>query len=308
MAAREVVRPARGHHHDLRGREIPDRHPAAHLHRHHAEPGRGPPWHQLLRRAGADRGHRARPCCPGFPRRFWCSPTRACPSWTRRAAPCSAWDRMTLPASAAYLRTWARNSWAAAAAPRPRTSAPCAPAWPRCPTPSPSPAGHDRRWCSPAGPRPCAFGSDNPAGHHRRAHQPHGQEGADRGAGAERPRRGPAPGQGADRPGRGRRSTSTWARPWSDEKLVLPALAMALSARFELPLSLDTSDPEAMENALWTQAGFASGELHQRRAGPHGAARPAVQEVRRAVHPAAPGGPQAARTPRPSASRSSSGC
>ena len=35
-----------------------------------------------------------------------------------------------------------------------------------------------------------------------------------------------------------------------DEKVVLPSLAQALSARFELPLSLDTSDPEAMENAL----------------------------------------------------------
>jgi 5-methyltetrahydrofolate--homocysteine methyltransferase len=40
-----------------------------------------------------------------------------------------------------------------------------------------------------------------------------------------------------------------------DEKAVLPALALALSARFELPLSLDTSDPAAMENALWTQPG-----------------------------------------------------
>ena len=40
-----------------------------------------------------------------------------------------------------------------------------------------------------------------------------------------------------------------------DEKAVLPSLALALSARFELPLSLDTSDPIAMENALWTQPG-----------------------------------------------------
>jgi 5-methyltetrahydrofolate--homocysteine methyltransferase len=40
-----------------------------------------------------------------------------------------------------------------------------------------------------------------------------------------------------------------------DEKAVLPSLALALSARFELPLSLDTSDPVAMENALWTQPG-----------------------------------------------------
>ncbi len=40
-----------------------------------------------------------------------------------------------------------------------------------------------------------------------------------------------------------------------DEKAVLPALALALSARFELPLALDTSDPVAMENALWTQPG-----------------------------------------------------
>lgn len=40
-----------------------------------------------------------------------------------------------------------------------------------------------------------------------------------------------------------------------DEKLVLPSLALALSSRFEVPLSLDTSDPEAMENALWTQPG-----------------------------------------------------
>lgn len=43
--------------------------------------------------------------------------------------------------------------------------------------------------------------------------------------------------------------------PIVDEKLVLPSLALALSARFELPLSLDTSDPVAMENALWTQPG-----------------------------------------------------
>ncbi len=43
--------------------------------------------------------------------------------------------------------------------------------------------------------------------------------------------------------------------PMVDEKLVLPSLALALSGRFELPLSLDTSDPEAMENALWTQPG-----------------------------------------------------
>ena len=40
-----------------------------------------------------------------------------------------------------------------------------------------------------------------------------------------------------------------------DEKTVLPALALALSGRFELPLALDTSDPVAMENALWTQPG-----------------------------------------------------
>ncbi len=40
-----------------------------------------------------------------------------------------------------------------------------------------------------------------------------------------------------------------------DEKSVLPALALALSGRFELPLALDTSDPAAMENALWTQPG-----------------------------------------------------
>jgi len=40
-----------------------------------------------------------------------------------------------------------------------------------------------------------------------------------------------------------------------DEKAVLPSLALALSARFELPLSLDTSDAQAMENALWTQPG-----------------------------------------------------
>lgn len=40
-----------------------------------------------------------------------------------------------------------------------------------------------------------------------------------------------------------------------DEKTVLPALALALSARFEVPLALDTSDAQAMENALWTQPG-----------------------------------------------------
>jgi len=40
-----------------------------------------------------------------------------------------------------------------------------------------------------------------------------------------------------------------------DEKLVLPSLAQALSSRFEMPLSLDTSDIAAMENALWTQPG-----------------------------------------------------
>ncbi|MBI5520162.1 MAG: homocysteine S-methyltransferase family protein [Desulfovibrio sp.] len=43
--------------------------------------------------------------------------------------------------------------------------------------------------------------------------------------------------------------------PMVDEKTVLPSLALALSSRFEVPLSLDTSDPVAMENALWTQAG-----------------------------------------------------
>ncbi|MDR3640467.1 MAG: homocysteine S-methyltransferase family protein [Humidesulfovibrio sp.] len=43
--------------------------------------------------------------------------------------------------------------------------------------------------------------------------------------------------------------------PMVDEKVVLPSLALALSSRFELPLSLDTSDPVAMENALWTQPG-----------------------------------------------------
>lgn len=43
--------------------------------------------------------------------------------------------------------------------------------------------------------------------------------------------------------------------PMVDEKLVLPSLALALSSRFEAPLSLDTSDIAAMENALWTQAG-----------------------------------------------------
>ena len=40
-----------------------------------------------------------------------------------------------------------------------------------------------------------------------------------------------------------------------DEKAVLPALALALSARFEVPLALDSSDTQAMENALWTQPG-----------------------------------------------------
>ena len=40
-----------------------------------------------------------------------------------------------------------------------------------------------------------------------------------------------------------------------DEKTVLPSLALALSARFEVPLALDSSDPVAMENALWTQPG-----------------------------------------------------
>ncbi|GAB6126488.1 homocysteine S-methyltransferase family protein [Humidesulfovibrio idahonensis] len=43
--------------------------------------------------------------------------------------------------------------------------------------------------------------------------------------------------------------------PMVDEKLVLPSLAQALAGRFELPLSLDTSDIAAMENALWTQPG-----------------------------------------------------
>ncbi|MDP2846875.1 MAG: homocysteine S-methyltransferase family protein [Humidesulfovibrio sp.] len=43
--------------------------------------------------------------------------------------------------------------------------------------------------------------------------------------------------------------------PMVDEKLVLPSLALALSSRFEVPLSLDTSDIVAMENALWTQPG-----------------------------------------------------
>lgn len=43
--------------------------------------------------------------------------------------------------------------------------------------------------------------------------------------------------------------------PMVDEKLVLPSLALALSSRFEVPLSLDTSDIAAMENALWTQPG-----------------------------------------------------
>ncbi|MHC1752656.1 homocysteine S-methyltransferase family protein [Humidesulfovibrio sp.] len=43
--------------------------------------------------------------------------------------------------------------------------------------------------------------------------------------------------------------------PMVDEKLVLPSLALALSSRFEVPLSLDTSDTAAMENALWTQPG-----------------------------------------------------
>jgi 5-methyltetrahydrofolate--homocysteine methyltransferase len=43
--------------------------------------------------------------------------------------------------------------------------------------------------------------------------------------------------------------------PMVDEKVVLPSLAQILSSRFELPLALDTSDLEAMENALWTQPG-----------------------------------------------------
>jgi 5-methyltetrahydrofolate--homocysteine methyltransferase len=43
--------------------------------------------------------------------------------------------------------------------------------------------------------------------------------------------------------------------PMVDEKLVLPSLALVLSSRFEVPLSLDTSDIAAMENALWTQPG-----------------------------------------------------
>ncbi len=43
--------------------------------------------------------------------------------------------------------------------------------------------------------------------------------------------------------------------PMVDEKLVLPSLSLALSSRFEVPLSLDTSDLAAMENALWTQPG-----------------------------------------------------
>jgi len=43
--------------------------------------------------------------------------------------------------------------------------------------------------------------------------------------------------------------------PMVDEKQVLPSLALALSSRFEVPLSLDTSDIQAMENALWTQPG-----------------------------------------------------
>ncbi len=43
--------------------------------------------------------------------------------------------------------------------------------------------------------------------------------------------------------------------PMVDEKVVLPALALALSGRFEIPLCLDSPDAEALENALWTQPG-----------------------------------------------------
>jgi 5-methyltetrahydrofolate--homocysteine methyltransferase len=43
--------------------------------------------------------------------------------------------------------------------------------------------------------------------------------------------------------------------PMVDEKAVLPALAQALSGRFELPLSIDSPDAAALENALWTQPG-----------------------------------------------------
>lgn len=43
--------------------------------------------------------------------------------------------------------------------------------------------------------------------------------------------------------------------PMVDEKRVLPALAQALAGRFEVPLSIDSPDAEALENALWTQPG-----------------------------------------------------
>jgi len=43
--------------------------------------------------------------------------------------------------------------------------------------------------------------------------------------------------------------------PMVDEKVVLPSLALALSGRFEVPLSIDSPDAEALENALWTQPG-----------------------------------------------------
>jgi 5-methyltetrahydrofolate--homocysteine methyltransferase len=43
--------------------------------------------------------------------------------------------------------------------------------------------------------------------------------------------------------------------PMVDEAAVLPALALALSGRFEIPLVLDSPNADAIEAALWTQPG-----------------------------------------------------
>jgi len=43
--------------------------------------------------------------------------------------------------------------------------------------------------------------------------------------------------------------------PMVDETAVLPALALALSGRFEIPLVLDSPNADAIEAALWTQPG-----------------------------------------------------
>lgn len=79
-----------------------------------------------------------------------------------------------------------------------------------------------------------------------------------------------------------------------DETSLLPELAQRLIGRLTLPLSLDSSNAEAIAKALPVLSRLLSGQFHQRRGRSHGCAGSALPGLRRAFHPAAVTGREAA--------------